>query len=286
MVNFIISFILFVTATNFILAQKNSCKKLIGSYKFDSDVESKNTDVWKGTTTGFVFFQADYDLDMDGSPRAYHENDIGIENAVNGKKDGKWSPNVIVCDSDGNPVKQGPNDLNPGYYISKTTLEIDTTNYSVSNYRRYVNSENIPFLVLPGCSNKKIIEGKDTCLMYEYSKFGVKLGNIGLVVNLKSKESCFAIFADEGPSTIIGEGSIYLAKEIGLKIDTNRNGKGKYEINVVNETILYIVFPNSGLEYYDKLSIELIDKIGKEQVSKFGGKQNVIDSVISCLNKN
>lgn len=224
---------------------------------------------------------------MDGSPRAYHENNIGIEYSVNGKieKTGKWSPKVIVCDSDGNPVKQGPNDPYPGYYISKTTLEIDTTNYSESDYRRYVNSDSIPYFVLPGCRKVYTITGIDSCICCEYAELGVKLGDIGLVVNLDSQKSCFAIFADAGPSTIIGEGSLYLANQIGFKLVTNNNGK-IIEGPGNSEKFLYIVFPNSGLEYYKEISIDLINKIGDEQVSKLGGKQNVIDSITRCLNKN
>lgn len=56
MVNFIISFVLFVIASNFIFAQKNSCKKILGSYKFDLKVNSIYADVWKDTSTGLVFF--------------------------------------------------------------------------------------------------------------------------------------------------------------------------------------------------------------------------------------
>ena len=65
---------------------------------------------------------------------------------------------------DGTPVVQGPDDPAPGYYVSTTALEDRTR--AVTDPRRYVDSNEIPFVVLP------------------YDQRGdARLGDFGVVVN-------------------------------------------------------------------------------------------------------
>ena len=54
------------------------------------------------------------------------------------------------------------------------------------------------------------------------------------------EESSPAIFADVGPHGKIGEGSIALARALGLDDNPRRGGTG-------NPGIAYLVFPRSGL---------------------------------------
>jgi hypothetical protein len=80
-----------------------------------------------------------------------------------------------------------------------------------------------------------------------------KLGDIALVVNRKNNKRCYAIVADIGPRNSIGEGSIALAKQLGINADPKRGG--------VNNNIVYILFKKSGTGKV--LASEEIERIGK-----------------------
>jgi hypothetical protein len=114
---------------------------------------------------------------------------------------------------------QGPSDPAPGYYVSQTALE-DWTK-KATDPARYVDSEKIPFIVLPG----------DVARMA-----GARVGDFAVVQNLRNRRSSAAIFADMGPE--LGEGSIALARALGINPDARRGGTYR--------GVLYIVFPHSG----------------------------------------
>jgi len=88
-----------------------------------------------------------------------------------------------------------------------------------------VNAAKIPYIVLP----PEFIE-----------RFAVVLGDLAIVTNRQNGRSSFAIFADVGPRGKIGEGSIALARALGLDADPRRGG-------IESRTIDYLVFPGSGL---------------------------------------
>jgi hypothetical protein len=71
-------------------------------------------------------------------------------------------------------------------------------------------------------------------------QFGVALGDLAVVTNQKNGKTAFAIFADVGPHGKIGEGSVALARALGLNDDPRHGGTG-------NASIAYLVFPQSGL---------------------------------------
>jgi len=110
-----------------------------------------------------VYLKSDFDVDVDGSPRAKQIDRYGSTQ----------------------------------------------TSYSYRN-GRYVNAEEVPYIVLP----------KD-----KYKALGVKLGDMALVHDTKTGRIAAAVFADAGPNNKTGEGSIYLGKEgLGLKGLTPNNG--------------------------------------------------------------
>lgn len=174
------------------------------------------------------FFESGMAIDADGAPDAYHPDDIGTDWLANACKLSQTSPKrplkcwALVTEtgkSNGKPVIQGPPDPNPGYYISTTALEDNTK--TVTDPHRYVNSNDIPFIVLPG------------------GHFGgAKLGDFSVVVNRKNDKMAYAIFADIGPKNKIGEGSIALAKALDINSSPKKGGfKGE---------VVYVVFPGSG----------------------------------------
>lgn len=170
-----------------------------------------------------VFYTAGMAIDADGAYRAYHPGNKGLDFLANGGKPGNWW--ALVTDNgkpSGNPVVQGSDDPAPGFYISTTSLE--DPEFNRKDPRRYVDSESIPYIVLPG--------GK---------LGGAKLGDFALLINLKTKAQVAAIVADAGPKTKLGEASIAAsAALLGPGKGNPKNGGTEDKI------IRYIVFPGSG----------------------------------------
>lgn len=198
---------------------------------------------------GSLWFVAGMAIDADGSPRAYHPEDRGLDYLANAGKPGNWW--ALVLDSQGEPIVQGPDDPAPGYYVSTTSL-IDSR-YSVTDPRRYVDAETVPFVVLPP----------------RLRKAGAKLGDLALVIDLDSGARSFAIFADVGPRTGLGEGSIALASALGLPANPRRGGKGG--------RVAYLVWPKSGDG--KPIAVSEIDKRGAARLERWGGE----DRLGQCL---
>lgn len=178
--------------------------------------------VWRGQRDRACFFMSGLAVDADGAPNAYHPQNIGLDDLGNAGHAGNWW--ALVTDTgkaDGTPIIQGPNDPYPGYYVSMTSLE-DTTK-SPSDPHRYVDASTIPFFVLTQGLAKTM---------------GARLGDLAWVVNTHNGASSPAMFVDWGPRDHLGEGSIALAKALGLNPDARRGGTG--------DGIVTIVFPGSG----------------------------------------
>ena len=170
--------------------------------------------VWRDAE--MLIFTSGMAVDADGSPRAYHpDNSTGLDDIHNAGSPGDWSALATI---NGVPVVQGPNDDAPGYYVSMTSLEDDSVKGIVPS--RFVDSEQVPYIALPP------------------DLPGPRLGDLGLVVNVRNGRSSPVIFADHSPENRLGEGSIRLANALGINPDPRHGG--------TNGGIVYIVFPNSG----------------------------------------
>jgi hypothetical protein len=176
-------------------------------------------------------FTAGMAIDADGAPNAYHPEDIeaALDYLRNAGKPGNWW--ALVTDNDkptGNPIIQGSRDLFPGYYISTTTLEDKTR--ARTDPSRYLNPLTVPYFVLP----QKLAK-----------EFGAEVGDFGVVIKRGKDRSedkrVFAIYGDVGPPGILGEGSIALAKALGVPANPKTGGTSE-EIDYID----YIVFPGSG----------------------------------------
>jgi len=167
-----------------------------------------------------VLFHAGLYVDADGAPNAYGPHDKGLDFTANAKRGGKFMS--VATGADGAPVIQRSGRFK-GFYVSTTSLR--NAAGSVSSPGAYVNAAKIPYVVLPP----------------EFmAQFGITLGDLALVTNLKNGKSSFAIFADVGPHGKIGEGSIALAHALGLDDNPRHGGTG-------DPSIAYLVFPKSGL---------------------------------------
>jgi hypothetical protein len=171
-----------------------------------------------GTPLAFVY-QAGFTIDADGSPNCYGPDNSGLDWTANGGTPGDdwWGGPV---DSQGMPCIQKIYDPSPGFYVSGTAL-INSAFPEQSPYR-YVDSESIPFFVLPGKHSN-----------------GAKLGDVGLVYNTKTGDSCYAVYADVGPTSKIGEGSIRLAEALKFTSANPKDG------GTESKSVVFLVFPGS-----------------------------------------
>jgi hypothetical protein len=169
--------------------------------------------------TAAFFYESGMTIDADGAPNAYHPDNTGLDDLSNAGSPGSWEG--LAKDGDGEPFIQGPNDPFPGYYVSATALA--DRSKPANDPTRYVDASKIPFLVLPGGMARQL---------------GARPGDFAVVFNERNGKSSYAIFGDVGPWDRIGEGSMALAENLGVRSDA-RNGGAR-------RGIVYLVFPGSG----------------------------------------
>lgn len=201
--------------------------------------------VYKHTASGAIMYKAKFAVDADGSPRAYGPNDSGLDYTANAGYPGNWWG--VVTDASGNPVKQKSTDPYPGMYVSTTSLY--NSAYVTTNPLRYTNSETIPFYVIPSALK---------------SLGGIQTGDVAYVYNTTNGKGCYAILADIGPAGKLGEGSIYLANQLGINSNPRNGGTSAGIID-------YIIFPNSGYGQGTIPTVAQINSIGSAKLSAAGG---------------
>jgi hypothetical protein len=165
------------------------------------------------------FYESGMTIDADGAPNAYHPDNSGLDDLANAGTPGRWEG--LAKDADGEPFIQGPADPFPGYYVSATALA--DRSKPANDPTRYVDASRIPFIVLPGGMARQL---------------GARPGDFAVVFNQRNGKSSYALFGDVGPFDRIGEGSVALAENLGIRSDA-RNGGAR-------RGILYLVFPGSG----------------------------------------
>lgn len=215
----------------------------------------QNFNVYEHDASGAIMFRAKMAIDADGSPRAYGPNNSGLDWTANAGSPGNWWG--VVTDNNGNPVIQGSSDPYPGMYVSTTSLI--NSSYSSTNPLRYTNSEAVPFFVLPSALVQLA---------------GISLGDYGYVYNTVTGQGCYAIFADGGPAGKLGEGSIYLANQVGVNSNARTGGTTQGIID-------YIVFPGSGAGQGTIPSNTQINTNASALLAAAGGT-----GITACLNPN
>ncbi len=186
---------------------------------------------WRFQPESIFFFQSHARVCADGAPNAYKKADQGIDYLENAgrppfkgapkdKDLNKWQWWALVVNEINFPIEQKHTDLYPGYFISTTAHS--NKDYKLNDPRRYVDANNIPYIVLP----KK-------------NSGSAELGDFAFIIDKKTGLTCPAIYSEVGPRDSIGELSIKAADI--LKIPSNPRKGG-----VSRKDILYIVFPGSG----------------------------------------
>jgi hypothetical protein len=243
-----ITFLLFLTTSLTLTKCKKAVKEDLCGDKLMTTIENFNVFVH---SSGVIFYKAKFAIDADGSPRAYGPNDTGLDINENAKNDGKWVG--VVTDSGGKPIIQKQGDPYPGLYVSQTSMY--DTRFANTDPRCYVDAEKIPYIVLP-------------MALITLSK--ANIGDMAYVFNPSTKKGSYAIVADEGPEGLLGEGSIYLAKVLGIANISPRDG------GLEGEAIQYIVFPRSGLGNGKHRTIAEIEQVGQLKMQKLGGETTIL----------
>lgn len=224
------------------LSAKDPCGKTDWQKVGEGDHE---VTVWKVVNPPGFLFTSEMAIDADGSPRAYHPDNTGLDDNRNAKNSGSW---VGVVTIDGKPVIQGKADPAPGFYVSPTTLEDKSR--KLGDPGRYVDSETVPYIALP----PEVLKAD-----------GARMGDMAAVVNLKNDTLAFAIVADRGPKRRIGEGSIALANALGINASPRSGGAAS--------GVAYLVFGASGNG--QPRSIEAINSEGAKLLAIFGDKSRL-----------
>ncbi len=201
--------------------------------------------VYKHNGSNVIMFKAKMYIDADGSPRAYGPNNSGLDYTANAGSPGNWWG--IATNGSGTPYIQHAGEPYPGMYVSTTSLLSSSCVDSMPC--RYVDSENIPFFVLPSAVK---------------TAGGITIGDVGFVYNTVTGKGCYAIYADAGPSGSIGEGSIYLANQIGINSNARTGGTSSLIID-------YIIFPGSGQGQGIIPTVTKINQVGAACMKKMGG---------------
>ena len=182
--------------------------------------------VYETTDKSAAVFRSSFAVDADGAPKAYHQDSSkALDFLANAGRPGNWW--ALVVDDAGNPIVQGASDPAPGFYISKTSLE--NPGFPDTDPHRYVDAATVPYVVLPGNRFRRFTAAAN-----------IRLGDLGAAYNIKTGKLCFAIFADTGPASKIGEGSVALAAALGLVANPKAGGTEMRDI-------IFAVFPGSGV---------------------------------------
>lgn len=206
-----------------------------------------------------IFFKAGMTIDADGAPNAYHpDRGKGLDFLGNAGRPGNWW--ALVTDNGkptGTPIIQKAADPAPGFYVSATTLEDPTKERT--DPRRYVDSNAVPFLALPP----------------QVKNLGAKTGDFAFVVNTKNGNESGAIFVDVGPRDHIGEGSLALARALGLPTNLRDPANPSRAGNAgASSGVIYIVFPGSGNRRPRTLAE--IDTESRRLLAAWGGREQLL----------
>jgi hypothetical protein len=212
--------------------------------------------------SGAIVWLSGMQIDADGSPNAYAPQNRGLDWTANAGHPAKYDDKGRIVEPanwwgvvTGNGKSWGEPILIGGKYVSTTALE--NRAFPSTDPRCYVDSEKVPFIVLPSGLH-----------------LGMKLGDLGFAYNPITGSIGYFICADIGPAHQIGEGSIALARYLNIPSDPRTGGVG--------HGIAFVVFLGSGSGYqdYDAWKPQAIN-----HVEKWGGIPFLQDTIKSIVNQ-
>lgn len=208
----------------------------------------KAEDLMVMKSDGGILFTAGMTIDADGAPNAYGPRNRGLDFTANARGSHGWV--ALVTNKDGHPIvqKSGPY---RGYYVSTTSLQQTDIN-DLRSPKRYIDATKIPYIALPSDFT---------------TRFDINLGDLAVVVNHANGRSAYAIFADVGPKGKIGEGSIALAKALGIPANPRHDS--------AVDGITYLIFPGSSLPSDTRITAHKIKSSAARQYHRWGGTQRL-----------
>ena len=175
----------------------------------------------------------------------------------------RYKPNQSIIKTLNNSTIYIKSDMDTDADGSPRATQIDPDGQAATSLRKsngwkgesnFVNAENIPYYVLP-------------LNFTSVSNVVCKLGDLGLI--RFNEIEVFAIFADEGPRRLIGEGSIKLVESLGEN-PWNRN-KTKI-ISGIEFGVEYLIFPRSSETVGIPTTFAEIQTIGQDVFQQVFGK--------------
>ncbi|MCE1236664.1 MAG: glycoside hydrolase family 75 protein [Hyphomicrobiales bacterium] len=214
----------------------------------------EGVDVFHVAEFAYCYTTDNVSLDADGSPRAYHPKNIGLDaNGNAGWPTRGWRSVLVVDPADKSRPYVQPSGPTAGYFVSKTSLYDHNPAVPATEPAKYVDSEEIPYIVFPG--GFYALEGTG------------HWGDLVMVRNLSNGRQSAAVVADGGPTKApLGEMSLALADRLGGKKPNPRTGKG-----APTGYIQYVVFPGSRANPAWPLSLATIDAMGARLLQSIGG---------------
>jgi hypothetical protein len=220
-------------------------------------------DVWR-SDDGPLFFKSRLSIDADGAPNAYHpppREDLGLDYLANAGDGQDWFG--IATNAAGKPYVQSSGPF-AGFYVSTTAL-VDEQK-AVSDPARYVDASTVPYIVMPGEPEP------------QHPRDSASLGDFAAVYSERTHKLAFAIFAEIGPQSSIGEGSIQLGDDLGsYAAGQPRNAKDG--VGVATASILYIVFPGTRRAPAWPVALPIIRSEGERRFAAWGG----LDRLHKCF---
>jgi hypothetical protein len=172
-------------------------------------------------------------VDVDGAPNAYGPNDaLALDYELNAHVGAKRSGLIVgylTKNGDGRtPIRQGPGDPFPGFYISTSAYE-DKNNKRIEDPRRYTNAAEINYTLLASVARQARVQLGDFCVVH----------------SLRTGFTVYAIVGDAGHKSG-AEGSLALLQRLGYKF---KDGKADEEENA-NIVVRYFAGTNPGQLFF------------------------------------
>jgi len=199
-------------------------------------------------TNGAVLFTSGMTIDADGAPNAYGPHNRGLDYTANARGAHGWV--ALVTNQNGRPLIQRSGPYR-GYYISTTSLQQGNVR-DVRSPKKYIDATRVSYISLP---------------LDFARRFDISLGDLAVVVNHANGRSAYAIFADVGPKGRIGEGSIALAKALGIPANPRHDS--------APDGVTYLIFPGSAPDSKSDISARTVKSSAAQLYRRWGGARKL-----------
>ncbi len=152
-----------------------------------------------------------------------------------------------------------------GYMVSTTALIADPSR-DRCDQARYLNSLEVPFIIMPRHRH--------------FRSKGVNVGDLAVVYHPSSQTRLYAIVGDIGPSWGLGEGSVHIAKVLNGKDEDPKTRKEVY--SYATPDVVTLMLPGERMS--PPYTLERIQVSGESAFRRFGG-QSRLNACIDDLDR-